>query len=145
MSTLTAARAIDPVDSAAFELGVRNGPPLSDRLDERCVNPICTPGQLCPEFRCDPTIRIFPTTTATCINPVCKPGEPCPEYRCATFTHIMPTPTVGCVNPVCTPGEECPEFRCAGQCNHSIIPTCKNCILIRGLSARFLTLVLNWK
>ena len=84
-------------------------------LQERCVNPVCTPGTACPDYRCAPT-TVLPTTTARCLNPVCKPGEFCPLYRCAT-----PTPTTfatstraGCVNPTCKPGQACPEYRCAG-------------------------------
>ena len=65
-------------------------------VKERCVNPVCTPGKPCPEFRCpvSPIVPITPTPTPT--------------------ITLLPGPT-GCVNPVCTPGKACPEYVCASK------------------------------
>ena len=72
-----------------------------------CVNPVCTPGVPCPQYRCGPTITLppYPTQTANCHNPICTPGERCPLYRCAP--EPTPTGTKICHNPICLEGEEC--------------------------------------
>ncbi|PMD21117.1 hypothetical protein NA56DRAFT_132544 [Hyaloscypha hepaticicola] len=86
---------------------------VASPVEERCVNPVCTPGVPCPEYRCAPTIIITPTPTPTptpttivgCHNPTCTPGVPCPLYICAT-----PTVTRVCHQPICLAGEVCPDY-----------------------------------
>jgi hypothetical protein len=97
-SLLATAAIVDHSPAFKHEPPKTTAPP-SVPLEQRCVNPVCTPGQACPEYRCPITAIPIEVSTTTPIVP--------------TTAVILPITTAHCVNPVCTPGQACPEYVCA--------------------------------